>query len=122
MCSIPPPSTTFCRHNTGLCGYNRYVKALMYDFRQSRDIVANPEGTHNVVTPGLYKLDVCEMPVQIYYEDKRIEQYWGHILGKQEEGLSACQTPCVVSTNKSDADVLIGMLRPPYEGKEWWAQ
>lgn len=67
MRSIPPQSTMFCRHNPQVCEYNRYVKALMYDFRQSRDIVNNPDGTHNVVTPGFNKLDVCQMPVQVHF-------------------------------------------------------
>ena len=49
--SMPQHSTVLCRQNPGLCKYNTLVKALMYDFRQSRDVVNNPFGTHTVVTP-----------------------------------------------------------------------
>jgi hypothetical protein len=120
MPSALPRSTVFCQRNPGQCEYNRFVKSLMYDFRQSRDTVNNPHGTHNVVTPGYNKLDVCEMPVQLFYADKRIWQHLGQWLGAQHEGLVGCQTPCIITPNKSDADVLVGMSDPPFEGKEWW--
>ena len=92
----------------------------MYDFRQSRDVVNNPDGTHTLVPVDFNKLDVCEMPVQVYYADKRIEEYWGHLLVEQQQHLFECKTPCIISKNKSDADVLVGMFDPPYEDKEWW--
>jgi len=42
--SMAPQSNVFCQHNPSLCEYNRFVKSLMYDFRQSRDVVHNPDG------------------------------------------------------------------------------
>jgi hypothetical protein len=120
LASIPPQSTVFCRSNPELCEYNQFVKALMYDFRRSRDVLNNPDGTHTQLPQGYHKLDVCIMPVQVYYADKRLEQYWGHIMGEQQENLVSCSTPCTISTNRSDADVLVGMFEPPFEGKEWW--
>ena len=92
----------------------------MYDFRRSRDIVNNPDGSHSVVARGYNKLDVCEMPVQLYYADRRLMKYFGQWLGDQQKGLVGCQTPCIVSNNKSDADVLVGIADPPFEGKLWW--
>ena len=92
----------------------------MYDFRRSRDVLNNPDGTHTQLPRDYHKLDVCIMPVQVYYADKRLEQYWGHVMGEQQENLISCATGCTISTNRSDADVLVGMFEPPFEGKEWW--
>ena len=123
--SLPPHGTVFCTHNPRLCGYNRVMKALMYDFRVSRDVVKRPDGTHSVITPGrsasilqhadlaahpgcvdnspccphagFNRLDICEMPVQLYYADERLSGDWKHFFAAQHQGLVTCPTPCKAS-------------------------
>ena len=82
----------------------------------------DPTGTHTRFEPGYNMLDYCKGPVLLYYADDRLSSWWGNLLPLQKKGLSACATPCMITSNISEADILVGALQPPAldRPKEWW--
>lgn len=82
----------------------------------------DPTGTHTRFLAGYNMLDYCKAPVMLHYADDRLFEWWGHLLPLQKEGLSACSTPCMITSNISEADVLVGALQPAVldRPKEWW--
>ena len=112
----------FCQRTPAFCLHNHMVKSILVDYRKTRDAQFHPSGTHTLFREGYEQLDSCTGHVQLHYSDPRLLQWWGHLLPAQDSSLPECDTPCAVTKNISDADVLIGLLDPPFQAseKEWW--
>lgn len=108
----PSKSSPFCSRRPALCMRNRFYASLLWDYRHTRDAQLDPTGRRTTIKGWSNKLEECELTTGLHYDDARIAEWWGHLLPGQEEGLYACPTPCRITGDRGEADVLVRMFEP----------
>uniref|UniRef100_A0A7S4PHS2 Fucosyltransferase n=1 Tax=Guillardia theta TaxID=55529 RepID=A0A7S4PHS2_GUITH len=103
-----------------ICMMNYAIRSILYDFQNTRTISLNPYGTHTMIEPGYNKLDSCSVPVLMYYSPSLLNCHLG--LPLEHEAVEECKISCQITSNKSDADILVGIDRndPVLSSKAWW--
>jgi hypothetical protein len=108
----PTNRSPFCSRHPAVCMRNRFYASLLRDYRSTRDAQLDPTGRRTTIKGGGNKLEECDPTTKLHYDDTRISEWWGHMLPGQEEGLYACPTPCTVTGDRGEADVLVRMFQP----------